>query len=442
MAIIAPFKGIRYSSKKFLDLSKVLTPPYDIISPEAQQEFYDTHENNIIRIELGKEMDKDNDSNNKYTRAGDFLSQWMSEGILEAESEPALYIYEQEFPISEWTHKTRRGLIALVKLSDFSEGVVLPHEFTLSKAKQDRFNLMSATDANISQIFSLYNDRGMISSILSSFADVNVPEVEYKTSEGITEKLWVIKDSALLTQISKEFDGKQLFIADGHHRYETALSYRNKKATENPNHTGEEPYNFVMMTLVSMDDPGLVVSPTHRVVTSDNFSSDAFLTFAEEYFTLRAVAFNTATDPALLPQNIQLALQQSSQFGKAFGYYDGLGEYYYILSLRDSSVMKDLLLDKSDAYRDLDVAILHTVILEQYFKIDADNLANQKSLSYVKDIKEAIELVNRKQFDCAFFLNPTELEQLKNVSLANEKMPQKSTYFYPKLITGLVMNKF
>jgi len=442
MAVIIPFKGIRYNTQKVQDLSLVTTPPYDVISPESQEDFYNIHENNIIKIELGKEFEGDDEKNNKYIRAGKYLSEWIEQGILVSEESPAIYIYEQDFNVSEWERKTRRGLIALVKLADFSEGVVLPHEYTLSKAKQDRFNLMSTTDANISQIFSLYNDDSKISKILNSFTNENEPEIDYINSEDITERLWVVTDKKILSEICNLFEDKKLFIADGHHRYETALNYRNKKASENPSHNGTESYNYVMMTIVDMDDPGLVVFPTHRALSIETFDSESFLNFANENFKVKKIEYSKSYDAESVPEQLTLSLYQSGEFGTSFGYFDGLGEFFYILTLKDASIMKKLVPDKPDTYRNLDVSILHSVILEQYFKIDAENMAVQKNLTYVKDVKDAINGVKFEEYDCAFFLNPTKVSQMRDISLANEKMPQKSTYFYPKVTTGLVINKF
>lgn len=442
MAVVIPFKGIRYNSEKIKDLSLLTTPPYDVISSEAQEKFYRIHDNNIIRIELGKDFEGDNEINNKYVRAGKFLDEWINQNILVQEDSPAVYIYEQEFKVSEWESKTRRGLIALVKLAEFSEGVVLPHEFTLSKAKQDRFNLMNTTNANISQIFSLYNDTGKVSDILDTITKQSTPEIDYINCEDVSERIWVIKDKQIISEISEIFKYKKLFIADGHHRYETALNYRNKLASENPLHNGTEPYNYVMMTVVDMADPGLAVYPTHRAVSIENFNAEDFLDFAGKYFKIQKIEYSKSFDAASVPEQITLSLSQSGEFGKVFGYFDGLGEYYYILTLKDNSIMKTLVPDKSDAYRDLDVAVLHSVILEQYFKIDAENMAVQKNLTYIKEAGDAINGVKFEEYDCAFFLNPTKVSQMRDVSLANEKMPQKSTYFYPKLTTGLVINKF
>ena len=443
MAILSPFKGIRYNIQKINDLSLVTTPPYDIISPSAQQDYYNLNEYNVIRIELGKDFEGDNEKNNKYTRAGSYLNEWMDKDILIQEDTPAFYVYEQEFPISEYEIKIRRGLIALVKLAEFSEGLVLPHEFTLSKAKADRFNLMCSTDSNISQIFSLYNDNDHVAHILDSFVSANVPEFEYKTIEGITERLWIIKDIQIISQISKLFSDRQLFIADGHHRYETALNYQKRMISQNPNHTGSEAYNYVMMTLVNMDDSGLIVFPTHRVIKNlEAFSSQSFIKSAETAFEIDKIDFNLSYDSGYVPNQIKQTLEQKSTFGKSFGYYDGMGKWYYILTLKDPAAVEMILPEKSPAFRDLDVAVFHSLILEQYFKINAENLTNQTNLSYTMDVKEAMEWVESGKYQCAFFLNPTKVTQVKEVSLANEKMPQKSTYFYPKLTTGLVINKF
>lgn len=442
MAAILPFKGFRYNTGKIDNLALVTTPPYDVISAEEQQKYYDLHENNIIRIELGKDFDSDDESNNKYVRAGNFLDSWIKDGILVQDKHPAFYIYEQEFAVSEWESLIRRGLIGLVKLSEFSEGIVLPHEHTMPKAKQDRFNLMTATSSNISQIFSLYSDSNDISSILNAYTSANSPDIDYINNQGITERVWVVTDNQLITQIIKLFDNKQLFIADGHHRYETALNYKNKQAFENPFHTGNELYNYVMMTLVDMDDPGLIVFPTHRVLKNlEQFDSASFLNFAEDFFEIDRIEFNTSYDTSYIPTQIKYSLEQKDTYGKSFGYYDGQGKWYYILTLKDESVVEKLLSGKPPAYRNLDVSVLQALILEHYFNIDSENLKNQTNLQYTRDVSQAIAWVNSNECNCAFFLNPTPVQQVKEISLANEKMPQKSTYFYPKLTTGLVINK-
>lgn len=438
MAVVIPFKGFRYNMEKIGDLSLVTSPPYDIVSLADQERYYSRSEYNIIRIELGKSYSNDDESENRYTRARAYLNEWIEKGILVQEKLPALYIYDQEFSIIGCKAKRRRGLIGLVKLAEFSEKVVLPHENTLSKAKTDRFNLMAATNANISPIFSLYNGGNQLASLLENYTETTQPQIRYVTDEGIIETLWVVTEKNIISQICQFFLDKQLFIADGHHRYETALNYRNNLRVENPEHTGEELYNYVMMSLVDMDDPGLVIFPTHRVIRGmKSFNSEFFLKSVEEYFDVRKFEFKQEDVSAQITSSLRCR-----DGSKVFGYYDGLGPWYYTLTLRDDLAMKEALPDKSTAYRNLDVAVLHSLIFERYFGIGAENLANQTNVTYTRDIKEAIDWVRSKEYQCAFFLNPTRVEQVKEVSIANEKMPQKSTYFYPKLTTGLVIHKF
>ena len=443
MANIIPFKGLRHNINKIDDLSIITTPPYDVISSEAQENFYDKNKYNIIRLELGKDFNDDNKSNNKYTRAASYLDKWIEDEILTQEVLPAIYIYDQEFSTPEGEVKTRRGMVALIKLAEFSEGIILPHEYTLSKAKIDRFNLMQTTNSNISQIFSLYNDNNEVIPILNKYTSIKTPEIDYTNSEGIGEKLWVLTDEEIILQIQKAFSNKQLFIADGHHRYETALNFRNKIVSQNTKHTGNELYNYVMMTLVDMNDPGLLVFPTHRVLNNlDSFDSKNFLEWASENFHIEKVLNNPVKDKTYVSNKIKTSLEKMLSINKSFVYYDGHENAYYILTLKDIYSLEKILPFKAPAYRNLDVAILHSLILEQYFNINAENMTQQTNLSYTRNIEEALEWVESGTYQCAFFLNPTLISQIKEVSLANEKMPQKSTYFYPKLTTGLVINKF
>ena len=443
MANIIPFRGLRYNINKIDELSHVTTPPYDVISSEAQQNFYDKNEYNIIRLELGKDFNDDSASNNKYTRATSFLDTWIKDEILIQEDSPAIYVYDQKFSTPEGEVKTRRGLVVLVKLAEFSEGIVLPHEYTLSKAKVDRFNLMQATNSNISQIFSLYNDKTEVIQILNRHTTSNTPQIDYTNSDNIHEQLWILKDDQIISEVQNALLNKQLFIADGHHRYETALNYRNKLSAENPEHTGNELYNYVMMTLVDMNDPGLLVFPTHRVIKNvDSFDSKDFFKFVSKFFHVDKVEYDPNKDKNHISNQIKAALEEKLLDYKSFVFLDGIENAYYILTLNDISFIENNIPHKAPAYRELDVAILHSIILEQYFKIDAENMAQQTNLSYTRNISEAFEWIESKVYQCAFFLNPTLVSQVKEVSLANEKMPQKSTYFYPKLTTGLVMNKF
>lgn len=458
MAKLVPFKGLRYNTETIGELSQVTTPPYDVISPSAQGRYYSMSEYNIIRIELGKEFPDDNENNNKYTRAGNYLRSWMDKHILKHEDKDAFYIYDQEFTLKNGDKKVRRGFVCLVELVEFSKGIVLPHEETLSKAKQDRFNLMNTTCGNISQIFSLYNDSDcndsdcngpdsndpdcMVVPVLNSYAAANKPDIEFTDDDGIVERLWAVKDAGIISKIQAVMAVRQLFIADGHHRYETALNFRNRLIAENPGHTGSEPFNYVMMMLVEMDDPGLVVFPTHRVLKNlENFNSEDFLQAVSASFEVEKISKGCCCECAL-DEHLESKLEEKGRNRVAFAYYDGAKSSYYLLTLNDMSLMEKALPHKHNSYRQLDVSILHTLVLEKFFGIDSENMANQKNLTYTRDAAEAINWVSSGTCQCAFFLNATKVSQIKDVSLAKEKMPQKSTYFYPKLLTGLVINKF
>ncbi len=427
MANVKPFCGLRYNTGKVGSLSFVTAPPYDIISESEQDALVARHENNIISLELGKVFDSDSETNNRYTRARQCLIDWMSKDILKFDEKPAYYIYEEIFEIFGVT-KSLRGIISAVELVEFSEKIVLPHEETLSKAKADRFSLMSQTHANFSPIYFLYMDeKKTVNSIMNEICKTT-PTESFKTDDGIIHNMWVVDDREVCKTIEESFCDKQLFIADGHHRYETALNF-SKTLPEN------EGAKYILAFSVEMDDPGLVVLPTHRIVKNlDSFQEDSVVKELSKYFDVRKVISASVKETAE-------KLLEENRDETSFVFYTGK-DYFYLITLNDHNVMAKILPEKSAAYCELDVSILHTLILDKIFGIDMENMANQKNLVYTKFSEEAISAVSENLADCAFLLNGTKVRQIKEVSLCNEKMPQKSTYFYPKLITGLVINKF
>ncbi len=437
MAHIIPFKGMRFNTDKTGDLQLVTTPPYDIISPEEQEGFYQKHENSVIRLEFGKEFPEDTESNNRYTRAAQDLKSWIDQQVLIFEEKPAIYLYEEVFTLKNGETKAFKGFMTLVELEEFSKKIVLPHEETLSKAKTDRFNLMDATHANFSPIYCLYIDeKQKLSPIIRDIA-AKKPDISFTAADGILQNLWIVIDEAVIQAVQAGFADRQLFIADGHHRYETALNFRNKLRAENPADGPDALYNYVMMLLVDMDDPGLVVFPTHRMLKDlAHFDEEQVLAALSD--TFRAEKIMTGSDAAA---DMEKALAAAPKSDKVFAFYTGK-DYFYLLTLTDKQAMSAAISGKSDAYLGLDVTVLHTLILQKVFGIDMENMANQKNLVYTKQAEEAVSSVRGGGFQCAFLLNATKVREIKDVSLANEKMPQKSTYFYPKIITGLVMNKF
>ena len=421
MAEIKAFKGLRFDREKAGDIDKLTCPPYDIISEEERQAYLSENEHNIIRLELPK-------GDEPYRTVGQTLREWISSGILKKEDKDAVYIYEEEFSLGGVT-RSFKGCIVRVKLEEFSKGIILPHEETLSKAKEDRFNLMKATNCNFSQIYSLFTDEDHgITNRLDSLSS-GKPESELTDHDNVTHRLWVVTDENEISALCSDFSDKKLYIADGHHRYETALNYRNY-CRENGTGNGAEDY--VMMMLVDMEHPGLLVLPTHRVLRNLSVNPDEVIDKCGEYFDITEYS---GTD------TIETVLKERYDSGdKAFAYYSGKNKYK-LLVLKDKTAVSKLLPGKSAAYCGLDVSVLHTLVLERIFGIDSENMAKQINLTYVKEFEAAIFSVDSGIAQCAFILNPTKVEEIKDVAAAGEKMPQKSTYFYPKLITGLVMNE-
>lgn len=425
MADIHPFRALRYDLEKAGKIEELTCPPYDIISEEQRQGFLQRNEHNVIRLELPR-------GEEPYAAAGRALQDWLDSGILKQDMDEGIYIYEEEF-LSQVDHgekKSLRGLICRVRLEDFSAGVVLPHEETLSKAKQDRFQLMQATGCNFSQIYSLYQDETHATrKRLDALAATCEPR--YSFSDGlVTHRLWVVNDLVAIAALQEEFAPRKLYIADGHHRYETALNYRSWCREQGKYCPGAD---YVMMMLVDMADPGLVVFPTHRLVRGlEGFSGHDLLTSCEDYFEIAVQPDRAASEAALA---------QAYEDGRhSFALYDGVK--WHTLTLRDEGALDALLPGLSTASRRLDVTILHSLVLERVLGIDKENMANQINLTYTRSAEEAVASVDSGDSNCCFLLNPTRVEEIGQVAANGEKMPQKSTYFYPKLITGLVMNKF
>lgn len=443
MAVIIPFRGIRYNPEKVENLADVVTPPYDVIDPAAQDRYYRRHPFNIIRLEYGKILEGDGPDNNRYTRAAAHFSSWLKEEVLAPEKGPALYLYEQEFDAGG-RKRVRTGFICAVKLEPYEKGVVLPHEETLPKHKADRLDLMRACRANFSPIFSLYADPEMsVSGALRGAAGALPPDAALSDEKGEIHRLWVIRDSETINTVQRLMADKRIFIADGHHRYETALNYRAGRRTGSG--TDEAAYDYVMMTLVNLHDPGLVVLPTHRLVRNVN----------ERYITglTRQISrdFDLEEFP-LTPQrdNFKNFLDRLAEKGSTsagpyphrhvFGIYPGGGKIYLASLKNENDLVKLMPQDKSQAWQGLDVSVLHCLIIEKHLGIGGKLLARGEHITYTREEEGALGAVDSGDYQLALFMNPTLVEEVTEVAAGGEKMPQKSTYFYPKLITGLVIN--
>ncbi|MBF0449149.1 MAG: DUF1015 domain-containing protein [Candidatus Magnetomorum sp.] len=436
MATVLPFKGIRYNTDT-LDIAKLVTPPYDVISEEEQDAYHACHPQNIIRLILGKHLVDDDHAHNRYTRAAECYETWQSQKYLKRDDVPALYFTAMDFSVEDKCY-TRYGLVALVKLERFDSGVVKPHEKTFTNVKSERLKLMSACHANFSPIFALYPDTdNTIFNALLNIIEKMPPEIEFEDSKKQAHRLWRMTAPDVHAFVEKAMSEKSIFIADGHHRYETALQYlellEKKKGTLSPSHPG----NYIMMYLTSMEDPGLVILPAHRQLTSlpDAHLND-FLSNLSQYFTIKTLPFDHENKATVMAQFIkELKAGQSLHT---------LGAYYKNHSAFVLLTLKPGILDTETQIeaplRDLDVTLLTQIIFERVLEFDQATLDNEKQITYTTSIDEAVQNVDQGKCDMVMLLNPTQIEQVQDVANAGLTMPRKSTYFYPKVITGLVVN--
>ena len=444
MAKIIPFKGILYNKEKIRDMKDVVAPPYDVISPPEQEELYKRHENNVVRLILGKESDSDTPDNNRYTKAKDSFDSWQKDSILIKDAFPSIYVYSQEYHLGEtegFEKKRRLGFIALSKLENFGEGKIHPHENTLAKPKEDRLKLMQHCNANFSSIFGLFSDPSKrIDSVLKGYMR-HSPLYDLVDDAGMRHTLWAIRDNKVIQIITGVMSDKQVFIADGHHRYETAINYRNEMREKLPNFTGEELYNYVMMYFTNTNSEGLSILPIHRLVSNlSNFDKKKIIKKAGEFFNIEKLSLNES-DEKTVKQKLFSDIKERGEKEHIFGMYLGNDEYL-LLTLKDEDVLDRLITNsRHPSWKKLDVTILHTLLIEKVLGISEKNLAEQKNITYTISGDEAIKDVKAGKYQIALFLNPTKIEEVKDVATAGEKMPQKSTFFYPKLLTGLVMNK-
>jgi uncharacterized protein (DUF1015 family) len=446
MAYIAPFRALRYDPSR-VNVSKAITQPYDKITPEMQDRYYAATPYNVVRIILGKRT-PDQPHDNVYTRAAGFFSDWRQAGVFVRDPQPSIYSYSQRFTVPGGTAPfERRGFIALGRIEDYSAGIVFRHEQTLAKPKADRLELLRSTQAHFGQIFMLYNDAGEIESLLNveAAADIEVTD-EY----GVLHRVWKVSEPGLIQAVGAKMAEKKLIIADGHHRYETALAYRNERrvaaevalapgaprqrfsgtAVLDEGERGGAPYDWVMMTFVNMNSPGLVILPTHRVVHSlASFSSASFVSRARNYFNVEEV--DTTVDAARATGLLQRAGRVGTALLAVTPDRDLLlhtpranGPLFEGVSLRQQS---------------LDVVQLHRVLLQNVIGLSEESIRNQENLAYVRDTAEAIHRVRSDGANVAFLMNPVGISQVRDIAFAGEVLPQKSTDFYPKLLTGLTI---
>lgn len=438
MAQVLPFKGIRYNPQHIGDLSKVVTPPYDVISSREQQAFYDRHPNNIIRLDLNPATVDDSAENTPHTRAAANFEAWQNDGALMRDEKPAVYLTSVTFPLND-IPVTRYGMIVAVRLEPFDKGIVLPHEKTFSKVKSERLELMKFCHANFSPIFSLYSDEGGIQETVRAAAKDQTPELDVIDDMGLRHKMWMVNDADVLQRVTAAFDGKQIFIADGHHRYETALNYRNWVAGQDPNFSDDHPANFVMMYLSSMEDPGLVVLPAHRMlldVPAERLSGLAEK--ARAYFDVEVMP--AAVPPTSEEKDAFFERLASRADANAIGVYIGTDTSFLIFTLKAGAMEARFGDEISDVLGSLDVTVLTRLIFMDLLGFDQERLDNEKLIGYSSNGHDAIAAIVAGKYEVAFLLNSTKTEQVRAIAEQGLIMPRKTTYFFPKVITGQVMN--
>jgi uncharacterized protein (DUF1015 family) len=433
MAKIFPFRALRYQPSR-VSLPAVVTQPYDKITPAMQEGYYAASPYNLVRIILGKSQASDDERNNVYSRAADCFRQWRREGVMVPDPQPSIYLYTQVFAAPGepgGVRLERRGFIALGKLEDYDNKVVFRHEQTLSKPKADRLNLLRATQAHFGQLFMLYSDPAL--KINAALRPTGPPDTEVRDDYGVAHSLWKVSDPAVIATVQAEMADKKLIIADGHHRYETALNYRNERRQQSEgggDAVSDAPFERVMMTFVNMDSPGLVILPTHRVVFGlETFSIFEMIAKLRDYFEVHDLG--PVSDLSLTMQRLRHAGEKNTALLAATAHSVFLLRLHPRIASRSLAAV-------SERQRALDVMQLHKLVLEETLGMSEDDIRSQKHLKYFRDAAEAVDEV-RKGADAAFLMNPVRMEQMRDIAFAGEIMPQKSTDFYPKLLSGLTV---
>ncbi len=440
MAEIHPFRAVRYDPRR-VSPAQVATQPYDKITPALQGRYYAASPYNLVRIILGRRQEIDSPEDNVYSRAAAYFRDWRQQGILRQDSLPSLYVYSQRFTLPDsaqegsTTKLERRGFIALGRLEDYSAGIVFRHEQTLAKPKADRLDLLRATHAHFGQIFMLYEDSGEVESRLSTDAS---PDIEITDEYGVDHRVWQISDARLIDWVKSAMANKKLIIADGHHRYETALTYRDEcraAATFSTKRSSTSPSEFVMMTFVNMNSLALLILPTHRVVHGlASFSVETFRNSARAFFDLEEV------EATLDASRAGAILRESGGGGTSI--LAVTANRAYLLHHPDHNAAAQVFGGLSLRQQALDVVQLHKCLLEKVLNLSEESIRNQQNISYVRDAEEALSQVrgpSGTRANVAFLMNPCRVTQVRDIAFAGEVMPQKSTDFYPKLLSGLTI---
>jgi uncharacterized protein (DUF1015 family) len=430
MVSIAPLRGLFYNPKKVRDLAKVIAPPYDVISKDEQEKLHKRSPYNFVRLDLSQEPDV-------YNAVPQLLENWINEGVLEQDEVAAIYYMTQRFALPTGEQRERRGFFALMRLEDFSSGNIRPHERTLAAPKEDRLKLMLASNAQLSPIFALYpQPQGNINRMLASHVEGVAPFMEVKQEPGNECRLWRITDAQVVRRLQQHMAEQSLLIADGHHRYEASLNYRDHWRAQRGAGSGQA-YNFVLTYFANLNDENLVILPTHRLVRG--YEPKPFLQLEEalqNYFYLEQYPKTPEGKGWFLK-----ALRNGGKKKHLIGAVFKRDPRYLILRLKSKRIMQRLAKDASAQLQELDVTTLHLLILEHVLGLTPEKQANGEMIRYSQDEEAVLQALEKEDFQAAFILNPPKAEEVLAVASKGEKMPQKSTYFYPKLPSGLIINK-
>ena len=422
MTKIKPFKAVIYNQDKIKDLSAVVCPPYDVISPKRQQYYHDLDPHNLIHILLGK----DSASDDKYQRAADIFNTWFKNKILIQEDKPSIYFYSQQYNLKGET-KTRFGFIALLYLEDRNSSI-FGRENTRLEPKEDRLRLLRQVKANLSPIFAVFSDQRRIIQRTQEHIVTKNPFIDITDDEKTIHKLWRLDSADLLTSIKENMLNENIFIADGHHRYEVACAYREEMKKKLGNLSGEESFNYTLTYFTSSASRGLTILPIHRLVKLvSGFQMDNFISSLREYFDVEEVKDET---------RFFFLLKKAGTAEHVLGMYKD--KRYWLLRLKNIKILDKMISDKPKLYRSLDVTILNCIVLKDILGIALEDKAR---ISFTANSDELIEQADADSLSVGFFLNPVRMQEIMSIALSQEKMPAKSTYFYHKVLSGLVINK-
>jgi uncharacterized protein (DUF1015 family) len=448
MAVVAPFRGMLYNPEKIKQLEDVTTPPYDVISKEAGAELLKKNPYSMINLDLRNTSHDATDDDGRYQQASDRFAAWQEEQVLIRDAQPAIYLYYIDYKLANGQQMTRRGIVGLVGLAEFSEGIVKPHEKTFSGVISDRLQLMEACQAQFSQIFSIYQDPEQV--VITDLEKLRQPEpvMAAKDHNGNQHTLWRVTDPDALARVHHFFADRSVYIADGHHRYTTALDCRRRALARDPNLPADHPCNYIMMYLCAAEDPGLSVLPTHRLVKWPGIMG-ADLLREKMAAGMRITEIKMGSRETLIAEVLNRMDESEMDTGMpAFGVYHAGEDRAFLLRMQDGTMEKTKsLADKAEVLKELDVVVLSELLIQDYLGLSHEQCVREELISYVSDPDAALDAAVKQsvlQSDhtpLLFLLNPTRVEQVIRVADSNRIMPHKSTYFYPKIMTGLLINK-